>query len=329
MLYPQFRGPCPYPYLGTICGMRKCNVCVCVILMRRQPCYWITCERLHYFENQNGRNWRKRSRQRMDLARVCCGRVWLYRRISLVVQHFLTTNMDVKACCAWVWCKDRRGDLQEKSSWTQKSPLDLKFKISNYSMKGLCGLSLSLSTNFCARKMPRLPSFPIADSFFKFQFFFLNLNMGMVPQTDVSPNTSNFNFFLLFPSHSVWLCAERQQQDGWSHADGSIQGRTGLWWCCYNCRHSKNCVLIPDLVCSQMALFLHGFMWLENHEIGLVPFVWNFLVGHNRVDENDPTTVPKVYIRRLEGLGLRAEELWFCSSLGEGNGGVQNEDGLA
>ncbi|RZC73943.1 hypothetical protein C5167_049426 [Papaver somniferum] len=31
----------------------------------------------------------------------------------------------------------------------------------------------------------------------------------------------------------------------------------------------------------------------DNSEIGSVPFIWNFLVGHNKVDENDPSTQPK------------------------------------
>ncbi|KAJ1384382.1 Nucleotide-diphospho-sugar transferase [Sesbania bispinosa] len=39
--------------------------------------------------------------------------------------------------------------------------------------------------------------------------------------------------------------------------------------------------------------FLHRFQWLEDAEIGSIPFVWNFLEGHNKVVENDPTTSPK------------------------------------
>ncbi|PKA53103.1 hypothetical protein AXF42_Ash019011 [Apostasia shenzhenica] len=61
----------------------------------------------------------------------------------------------------------------------------------------------------------------------------------------------------------------------------------------YNCEHPKNLILTPELVSSESGAFLHRFMWLEDEEIGSVPFVWNFLVGHNRVDENDPCTFPK------------------------------------
>ena len=35
-------------------------------------------------------------------------------------------------------------------------------------------------------------------------------------------------------------------------------------------------------------------MWLDDDEVGEVPFVWNFLVGHNRVDPADEAgTAPR------------------------------------
>ncbi|KAK8968495.1 hypothetical protein KSP40_PGU008228 [Platanthera guangdongensis] len=61
----------------------------------------------------------------------------------------------------------------------------------------------------------------------------------------------------------------------------------------YNCAHPKNMILTPELVSSQSGAFLHRFMWLEDDEIGSVPFAWNFLAGHNVVDENDSSTFPK------------------------------------
>jgi len=61
----------------------------------------------------------------------------------------------------------------------------------------------------------------------------------------------------------------------------------------YNCGHPKNRVLTPDTVNTQTGAFLHRFQWLEDDEIGSIPFVWNFLEGHNKVVENDPLTLPK------------------------------------
>ncbi|XP_039127009.1 protein CDI-like [Dioscorea cayenensis subsp. rotundata] len=61
----------------------------------------------------------------------------------------------------------------------------------------------------------------------------------------------------------------------------------------YNCQHPNNQILTPQLVSSQSGAFLHRFMWLEDEEIGSIPFTWNFLVGHNKVEENDPMTIPK------------------------------------
>lgn len=49
----------------------------------------------------------------------------------------------------------------------------------------------------------------------------------------------------------------------------------------YNCAHSKNKLLTPELVNSASGAFLHRFMWLEDGDIGELPFTWNFLVGHN------------------------------------------------
>ncbi|KAK7312135.1 hypothetical protein VNO77_35769 [Canavalia gladiata] len=61
----------------------------------------------------------------------------------------------------------------------------------------------------------------------------------------------------------------------------------------YNCGHPKNRVLTPDTVSTQTGAFLHRFQWLEDGEIGSIPFVWNFLEGHNKVVDNDPSTSPK------------------------------------
>ncbi|KAJ9678394.1 hypothetical protein PVL29_020543 [Vitis rotundifolia] len=69
----------------------------------------------------------------------------------------------------------------------------------------------------------------------------------------------------------------------------------------YNCGHPKNRVLTPDVVNSQTGAFLHRFQWLEDREIGSIPFVWNFLVGHNKAEENDPSTFPKAIHYTLGG----------------------------
>ncbi|XP_023761819.1 protein CDI [Lactuca sativa] len=61
----------------------------------------------------------------------------------------------------------------------------------------------------------------------------------------------------------------------------------------YNCVHPKNKILTPAIVNQESGAFLHRFQWLEDGEIGSVPFVWNFLVGHNQVVDGDPSTYPK------------------------------------
>lgn len=61
----------------------------------------------------------------------------------------------------------------------------------------------------------------------------------------------------------------------------------------YNCGHRKNRILTPEVVNKESGAYLHRFQWLEDDEIGSVPFVWNFLVGHNQVVNGDPNTHPK------------------------------------
>jgi lipopolysaccharide biosynthesis glycosyltransferase len=50
----------------------------------------------------------------------------------------------------------------------------------------------------------------------------------------------------------------------------------------WNCAHPANMRLSPREVNHQSGQWLHSFGWLEDHEIGDLPHLWNFLVG---VDE--------------------------------------------
>lgn len=61
----------------------------------------------------------------------------------------------------------------------------------------------------------------------------------------------------------------------------------------YNCSHPKNRVLNPEVVNTQSGAFLHRFQWLEDEDIGSIPFVWNFLEGHNKVVDGDVSTFPR------------------------------------
>ena len=74
----------------------------------------------------------------------------------------------------------------------------------------------------------------------------------------------------------------------------------------YNCGHRKYRVLTPEVVNSESGKFLHRFQWLEDCEIGAVPYVWNFLLGHNRVVDGDLSTVPKAIHYTSGGLWVEA-----------------------
>ncbi|XP_047310701.1 protein CDI-like [Impatiens glandulifera] len=67
----------------------------------------------------------------------------------------------------------------------------------------------------------------------------------------------------------------------------------------YNCGHPKNQTLTKEIVNKESGAFLHRFQWLEDEEIGSIPFVWNFLVGHNKIE--DETSSPKAIHYTLGG----------------------------
>ena len=45
----------------------------------------------------------------------------------------------------------------------------------------------------------------------------------------------------------------------------------------WNCDHQANHYVTPDLVNTQTGMFLHRFMWLEDHQIGEISHEWNWL----------------------------------------------------
>ena len=82
----------------------------------------------------------------------------------------------------------------------------------------------------------------------------------------------------------------------------------------YNCGHPKNKGLTPEVVNSESGAYLHRFQLLEDAEIGEVPFMWNFLVGHNCVVEGDEETYPRALHYTLGGPWFEA---WKDCEFGE------------
>lgn len=46
----------------------------------------------------------------------------------------------------------------------------------------------------------------------------------------------------------------------------------------WNCGHSQNALLKPELIDEATGLWLHSFEWLRDEEIGELPAAWNWLV---------------------------------------------------
>ena len=57
----------------------------------------------------------------------------------------------------------------------------------------------------------------------------------------------------------------------------------------WNCHHPANKELTLELINSVPGRDLHGFCWLEDHQIGAVPATWNWLEG-----SSDPAMDPNV-----------------------------------
>lgn len=53
----------------------------------------------------------------------------------------------------------------------------------------------------------------------------------------------------------------------------------------WNCGHSANRVLTPDLANRESGSFLHRFQWLEDDLIGELPGTWNWLEGWSQAPE--------------------------------------------
>lgn len=56
----------------------------------------------------------------------------------------------------------------------------------------------------------------------------------------------------------------------------------------WNLNHPKNRLITPELVNEVSPMFLHRFMWLEDHEIGEFSHEWNWLVDWYKVDDGNP-----------------------------------------
>ena len=92
------------------------------------------------------------------------------------------------------------------------------------------------------------------------------------------------------------MCAKHVYEPAWDiKLDNQKQTRyprknwssVVLW----NCEHPKNKLITPELVNEISPLYLHRFMWLEDHEIGEFSHEWNWLVDFHQEPKDG---VPKM-----------------------------------
>ncbi|MDC3401512.1 glycosyltransferase [Alphaproteobacteria bacterium] len=93
----------------------------------------------------------------------------------------------------------------------------------------------------------------------------------------------------------------------------------------WNCGHAANKTVTPEFVNEAEPAMLHRFLWLEDHEIGSLGVVWNWLVGEY---QDPPTDVKNIHwtlggpyfegTRNAEFAGLWNEEfhsMIYCEQL--------------
>lgn len=61
--------------------------------------------------------------------------------------------------------------------------------------------------------------------------------------------------------------------------------------CLWNAGHPSNQRLTPSVVSNMSGQWLHGFSWLDDHEIGELPADWNWLAGIDAPTGRDPSAV--------------------------------------
>lgn len=105
------------------------------------------------------------------------------------------------------------------------------------------------------------------------------------------------DLFMLFDPSKAVMCVQHKHEPGESlKMDGQVQQpyRRKNWssLILWNCGHPSNEALTVDAVNMKDGRWLHGFGWLQDHEIGSLPMGWNYLVGWNtKAAEPNPRAV--------------------------------------
>lgn len=121
------------------------------------------------------------------------------------------------------------------------------------------------------------------------------------------PHLSNFNGWSIFcdsdfmfrsdiqrvfeladPEKAVMVV--KHKYAGWTGTKMDRQAQTAYerknWssFILFNCAHKSNKWLTPENVNAAKGLFLHGFRWLDDNEIGELDTSWNWLEGHGDLE---------------------------------------------
>lgn len=92
------------------------------------------------------------------------------------------------------------------------------------------------------------------------------------------------------PRYAVQVVKHRMPEITGVKMDGQAQQPyfRKNWSSCvlWNCGHASNQRLTPTVVNSRPGQWLHGFSWLDDHEIGDLPPDWNWLAGVDQIPDH-------------------------------------------
>lgn len=86
-----------------------------------------------------------------------------------------------------------------------------------------------------------------------------------------------------------YISSEITKMDGQSQ--GAYPRKNWSSFIAYNCSHPSNKNLTPWNVNTRSGLWLHGFSWLRNYEIGELPGTWNWLSGVSEEAAETPNAI--------------------------------------
>jgi hypothetical protein len=193
------------------------------------------------------------------------------------IEHFRTTQVPIRGIVL--------SDLQERGLYTRPVEHDEEGRlwdpISEWTMSTEFAISRFFTPYLANEKKKR-------NGFSDVEYE----DWALFMDCDILARGSLFPIFDLGMSHyAVMVVKHEHNPDYGVKMDGQIQSKYHRknWSSVmlFNCNHPSNKKLTLEMLNTLPGRDLHRFCWLEDHEIGELPPVWNYLVGHTELKEKE------------------------------------------